>query len=325
MKPESAPLIVRSWRGLLLAIAVLTGVHSGLAQTALYSTSFESAEGYTGELSLIGQNGWVGYGSGGNGIVTNFIPGWGQQAYIGFFPPDETNDFFSVYRPINFAPVPASRPLIKFSVVMQIVDSSSTNRSWDDFRWSVYNTNGMRLFSLDFDNSSLLVSYLLDDDAGFVSTETKFDNQGSYDLVIAMNFGRNLWSATLNDQVIVNAKPITTTGAPLNLGDVDAVWSLRDPASPGDNYMLFDDYRITAESSASIPPRLEARGMRSGGSSKARIYGEPGLTYRVEVSADLKHWEPLMTFTAPPGGVLEFQDPGAVSSPQRFYRARQGR
>ena len=41
--------------------------------------------------------------------------------------------------------------------------------------------------------------------------------------------------------------PITTTGKALNLGDVDAVWLPTYSFYPGDNAMIFDDYRLTAE------------------------------------------------------------------------------
>lgn len=305
------------WCGVLLLIGL-----TAHAQRTLYSTGFEYEEDYLPDLTLTGQNGWVGYGA--DGIVTNFFVGLGQQGYIGYAPASgETNDFYSVFYPINFTPA-GTNQLVKFSVVMQIVDSSSTNGPWDDFRWSVYNTNGNRLFSLDFDNASLLVSYVLDDGKGFIPANSKFDTQGAYDLTIEMNFARNLWSATLNDVVIVNAKPITTINSPLNLGDIDAVWAVRDPVHPGDNFMLFDNYRVTVEASPSIQPRLEALGVAPAGPFQLRFYGEPGLVYRIESSSDFVRWDPMLTFTAPPGGTLEFQDSTATRSAPKFYRARQG-
>ena len=306
----------------LALLAIAAGFPAG-AQTTVYSTGFEFEEGFRTDSDLAGQNGWT--GSSGNGIVTNFFQDFGQQAYIGYSAPaGSTNSFYSVYPPVNLAPIPTNEPLVKFSVMMQIVDSTSTNGPFDDFRWSVYNTNGMRLFSVDFDNASLQVFYLLDDGGDFVPTNTKFDTLGYYEFGIAMNFSRNLWSATLNDQVIVNAQPITTLGSPLNLGDIDAIWSVRSPESPGDNYMLFDNYTISTEPLSSIPPRLEPTGLVSGGSYQARLYGEPGLVYRVEASTDLVHWETLLTFTAPtPGGILDFQDTKASNFTHRFYRARQ--
>lgn len=287
----------------------------------IYATGFEVSEGFDPRFTLIGQSDWVGFGSGGNGMVTNFFPGLGQQAYIGFTAPSDREESLNVWRPINLAPIPASQNLITFSVLMQIVDSK--NGQFDDFRWSVYNTNGARLFSLDFDNSALLISYGLDDTAGFVNTGLAFDNQGFYELEIRMNFARNRWTATLNDFVIVNSKPITTTGAALNLGDIDAVWSIHRPGSPGDNYMIFDNYTIRAESGASIPPRIEMSRFQANGQFGFRVFGEEGLNYAIEATSNLTDWQVIRVVTAPKDGVFEFQDPDSTKISNRIYRVRQ--
>ena len=76
----------------------------------VYSTGFEIAEGYDPELQLVGQNNWVGFGSGGNGIITNFFEGYGQQAYIGFAPPAPKDEVLNVWRPIGLAPI---NPILK--------------------------------------------------------------------------------------------------------------------------------------------------------------------------------------------------------------------
>jgi hypothetical protein len=312
----------RSWT---VALLTMLGAHLSsqvaAAPTIIYSTGFELSEGYDPDFTLEGQNQWIGYGSGGNGIVTNFFEGLGQQAYIGFWPPEEEGEtFHTVYRPINLAPIPPAQPLVRFSVLMEITDSS--NGRWDDFRWSVYNASGVRLFSLDFDNSALLINYALDDGA-FVSTGTAFDNEGFYELIVTMNFARNLWSASLNDVVVVHAQQITTAGAALNLGDIAAVWSFGDPRNPGDNFMIFDEYIITTEALESIPPRLEALGFTAEGAYQARIFAEPGSACVIEASSDLRQWNPLLTFTAPANGSLDFQDPASSQFQHRFYRVRQ--
>ena len=124
---------------------------------------------------------------------------------------------------------------------MSIEAPTAMNR--DDFRWSVYNSGGVRLFSLDFDGVEHLISYLLDDEEGFISTGTTYGESTIYDLEITMNFARNLWSATLNHLGVVNNQPITTRNSPLDLGDVDAVWLIRTPGAP-DNYMLLTIIRL---------------------------------------------------------------------------------
>lgn len=308
----------------LILVACSNAIHS-VGQTSIahanviYSTGFEAEEGYDAKISLVGQNNWIGFGSGGNGIVTNFFEGFGQQAYIGFTPPGPKDGIFNVWRPVNLAPISSNQTLIKFSVLMQIVDS--LNGAYDDFRWSVYNTNGARFFTLDFDNASLQISYGLDDNAGFVPTGLAYDNEGFYELVVSMNFARNLWSASLNDTVVVNSKPITTTGAALNFGDADAVWALGKAGAAGDNFMIFDNYTITAESGPSISPRLQPMGVSTNGQFRLRVFGEQGLNYVIEASTNLVQWEPIKVISAPTGGVFDFEDSDTSRLGRRYYRA----
>jgi len=166
-------------------------------------------------------------------------------------PPDQGDGQLTVWRPINFSPIAANLPVVQFSVLMSIVDSSNTN--YDDFYWSVYNAQGDRLFTLDFDNYYHGIYYALDGTNNWVWTGRTFANDDSNTLVITMDFIQNSWSATFDGVLLATNKPITTTGAPLNLGDVDARWRVFDPAYPGDNYMVFDNYQITAEV---LPPPM---------------------------------------------------------------------
>ncbi|MHB8520036.1 MAG: hypothetical protein ACYDH9_04695 [Limisphaerales bacterium] len=292
---------------------------AGAQPSVIYSTGFEVAERYDTNLTLVGQNGWVAsISSGGNGLLTSFFEGYGQQAFIGFSPPDGTNDTLNIWRPINYVPSGTNATLVKFSVLMSIADS--TDGQFDDFRWSVYNISGTRLFTLDFDNATFLVSYALDDTKGFVSTGTTFTNGSLYALVITMDFKRNLWSATVNNLSVVNAKPITATNSVLNLGDIDAVWAIHRRGSPGDNYMLFDNYEVTAETVPSIPPTLETVTRLANGQFLLRIFGEPGISYAVEASTNLVDWTPRTTLSAS-DGVMDYLDTNAPAASQSFYRA----
>jgi hypothetical protein len=305
-----------------IALGGWTTAKAATSSQDIYHTGFEASEGYSTNLDLVGQNGWL--GTPGNGIVTNFFPGYEQQAYIGYSAPTpSTNQFYFAYYPVNVAPVPTNE-VLNFSVMMQITPSSTNSPGLDDFRWSVYNTGGARLFTLVFDNATKLVYYVLDDNI-FVSAGSSFDNEGYYDLTITMNFAGNAWSANLNNQVVVNSKAITTLGSVLNLGDVDAVWGVADPKNPGDNYMLFDNYSISAQATASIPAQLQALGIGAGGAFQLRLYGETGLSYVVEASTDLVHWQTVSTVTVPTiGGSADVQDKNASGSTHEFYRARQG-
>jgi hypothetical protein len=288
--------------------------------TDVYSTGFEASEGYNLSLDLIGQSGWTGFGSGGNGLVTNFFPGLGQQAYIGYVPPASTNDdVLSVWRPINIDPIPTNMLTVRFSVFMEIVDSS--NENYDDFYWSVYNAQTNRLFTLDFDNYYTEIYYALDGTNQFVPTGKAFTNNVRQALVITMNFGQNRWSATLDGAVLVTNQPITTAGAPLNLGDIDAEWVIYSGAAPGDNYLLFDNYQIIAEVVCPPPPQLALLGRFSDGQTVLRVTGQNDARFAIEATTDLLNWSALKTnvITA---GYFDYVDAGAVGLPQRLYRAR---
>lgn len=298
----------------------------------IYATGFEVEEGFDPEFTIVGQDDWIAFGDGGNGLVDEFFEGEGQQAYIGLFPPEIDIDqlppeeqetagmFFSLLRLVDVDTFPEEAPLIHFRITMEIVDS--TNGERDNFRWSAYNIEGQRLFSVDFDNETKDIAYALDDDQGLIPTEFTFDHEGSYDLEITMNFPRNLWCATLNGTVIINAQAITTTDAQRTLSDVDAVWAIFNPEAPGDNYMLFDNYALTRAHLPSIPPKVETLGVLPDGKFVLRVFGEPGTEYQVEVSSDLNQWEPIMTGIASQvGGTFDFVDADAGNHISRFYRA----
>ena len=295
----------------------------------LYTAGFELSEGFDIRYTLMGQGGWTGTDTNGNGngiVKDYFVPKqqFGhQQAFVGFFPLTNTNGTLNVWRPLNFDPVAADLPVVTFYVTMSIYDSFTvTNR--DCFRWSIYNTNngGERLFTLDFDNTTLEINYELDDDQ-FVSTGYKFENGdqsgGQYDLVVIMNFADNLWSAWLNDVQIVDARDMTTKSSALNLGDIDAVWVNDTLGKPGDNFMAFDNYAVTVEP---YPFRLDPVGRLSNGIFLVRLTGEPGRRYAIEVSDNLKDWSLVSTETVSPDGTVIVDDPTASGYQRSFYRAR---
>ncbi len=176
----------------ILLWAILAGVGflviqcRGALPTVLYSTGFEASEGFSTNANLVNQNGWVGFGSGGNGVVEGFFAGGGQQAYLGFSPPTGNGDELTIWHPTNFTPTNRAQQVVTFFVKMSIEDSSGANTNYDDFRWSVYNVAAERLFSIDFDNSTFRISYALDGTNGFVFTGETFTNSVAYELVVQM-------------------------------------------------------------------------------------------------------------------------------------------
>src|SRR2546422_6024801 len=143
-----SPLCRREWLlALILLIAALPQLCRG---STIFSTGFEQSEGYNMGFTLVGQQGWVGVGTGGTDV---FSQNNNQLGLIGnWAPTSDSETFTSVWRPINLTTIP-SNGIVRFAVDMTIIDSS--NGSYDDFRWSAYNASSNRLFSLVFDNDFL--------------------------------------------------------------------------------------------------------------------------------------------------------------------------
>ena len=306
------------WLGGALVVSMTQAARSPVE---VFLTGFEPPE-YESGFMLAGQDGWVSDVEGGNQVFSGYFPDTGQHALVGFSKPEGTNSSVSVWRPLNHDAVADGNPVVTFTVVMSIADSTDPALR-DSFRWSVYNTNAepTRLFSLDFDNATTNIAYLLDDDEGFVATPYYFERDGLYDLTITMDFAANRWGVRLNDDELMSGLPITTAEADLHLGDIDAVWVMAaDSVEFGDNYMVFDDYRVTAAPASA--PRLELVERRTDGTAVIGIDGESGQEFALEFSDDLAAWVILVTDTIPASGHFTFNDPEAAGKAERFYRAR---
>lgn len=318
LRPVARALVI-AWGGWLFGALIAVGAESRL----VYYTGFEQAEGYNACCELRGQQGWIAEGSGGNGFVEDFFEGYGQQAFVGFTAPAPKDRSLSVWRPLHKPAPQAGESIVKFTVLMQVKDPWPGNGKYDDFYWSAYNSDGKRLFSVDFDNWNGEILYDLDDVPGYQPTGFTFSNDAVYWLDVFMNFRRNTWMATLNGVVIVDSQPITTkTDVRLDLSDMDAVWSLRTQGSPGENYLLFDEYTVTVEPGETIPPSLELVGVRPDGQFELIVHGERGLEYALEVTEDFATWELLATRRLDDGFWL-YLDNTAPNYAHSFYRVRE--
>lgn len=308
---------------LVMGLGARPGPSFAGAQTNIFNTRFEAAEGYNVAYTLVGQNGWLGEGTGGNGLVEDFFPGEGQQAYLGYWPPLRSNESQTiVWRPLNFDPLTAGLPVVEFSVLMSIEDSSATNGQYDNFQWQFYNRQTNRLFMLDFDNYYQDISYRLDGTNAWVTTAVRFTNGVPERLVVTMDFAANRWSASYGGRLIATNQPITTTNAPRSLGEIDLAWVYYDPDRPGDNYILFDNYRVVAHAPG-LPPRLLLLERSQRGHVWLRLQGQPNVRYVIEASPSLpaRTWQPLRT-NATADGIFDFIDATAPDAPARYYRAR---
>ena len=321
--PRSTPPPVRLLLWLLLLAPNFTAPRAAAqlpTPVILYRTEFEFSEGYRTTAELAGQNNWIAAGSGGSGILTNALAGQGQQAYIGFSAPTAPDDYVALFRPLNFTPLQNGLPVVRFTVLMNVIDSTTGGR--DSFRWSVYNTNATRLLSLDFDNETRAICYHLEAGTNFISTGYGFTTNATYRLEIILNFQRNRWSALLGDTEIVTLQPITTQNTPLTLGDIDAVYFVHNPATPGDNYMIFDGYTVTAEAIANTSPVLVPVAYDRAGPFTFSAFVEPLVPYTLEASDDLRQWRFLEAYISPDAS-FDFRDTTALPGDRaRFYRIR---
>lgn len=326
----------RKWVALLGCLATIGHMQAQTdTKTAklIYETHFEEDEGYSFDVDLIGQNGWIGFGGGDSfleqsndgstGLVTDFLEGQGQQAYIGFVKPEHETDieFLSLLQPLDYAPADGSGDILRFTVSMGIIDS--TNGERDNFRWSVYNTEGFRLFSLDFDNETKVISYALDDAEPLQPTGFEFDNDTFYRIRLDIDFENNKWSAYAGEVVLVKDLPVSTQNLKRDLSDIDAVWAIFNPEAPGDNYMVFDNYRIETWGDPPAPPSLRPLGRLPNGDFVIRIEGPAGGQYQVEATTDFREWVVVQDkLELNQTGKLDWVDDSASADTARFYRLK---
>ncbi len=286
----------------------------------LFSTAFETGEGYSDATDLAGQNGWLKSGGGGNGL-TIWFPGEGQQAYLGFSGPADSSTNLNVWRPIGFDPLTNGKPRITFKTTMAITDSTTADPGRDIFCWAVFTSAGEQLFIFEFNNSTKGICYWLQGDTAPRATGFVFENDVIYDLEIRMNFITGQWSAIMNGADIVTDQAMATTSSRRDFGDATAGWLFGLPANPGDNYMAFDNYTVLADIDAPVSPTLRLLSVGAGSGALVEVRGEPKRTYVIDVSTNLTNWAAVATNT-PTNGVFEFPAAGAAGLDQRFYRAR---
>jgi hypothetical protein len=216
-------------------VARLTVTSSNL----LYQTGFEAGEGFQLGKGLTNQSGWVGDGDGTNGIRAGMMPGLGQQAFIGGGTASLSQGSMGVWHPISTGI--ATNAVVEFTAWLRIEDSN--NGEYDEFQWMADRPQDS-YFIIDFDNSNNEVWYYLSEDADWHPSSVSFENGRTYRLKVSMDFGRNRWSAWLDETAMMSEEKITNLKKPYGLSDIGARWVAADNTRPGDNYMVFDEYRI---------------------------------------------------------------------------------
>jgi hypothetical protein len=317
---------------------VATVTIASAAVTTNFFASFESPT-YTASTSLYGQNEWTGYAedtngietgnfNNGNGVITPGLGGSGQAPYVGLTP----LGYLDLWNDFSFDPVASGMPIVNFSAKMKLNDSSNGN--YDGFQFIFYNTGGYQLFGIMVNNHTVPNPpevYGLDSTNGASQDGVYISLGVEYLLSVSMNFASNTYSASITNlstghgTTFLNSLPITINGEPLTLASVDVVWTPYNPATPGDNQLVFDDYLVTSQSQTLPPPPSPTLGVLTyapGNGATVRLTGQNGYNYALDYSTNLATaWIPLATNVIS-GAYVDFPDPGASSAKSRFYRGR---
>ena len=233
-------IVVDGWAGFSGSIAVDL---SFVPTSELYATDFDAFP--AGNDRLAGFDGWLSTNT--TDGVSGIFPGFGtsRTGFLGFNPTQAAGVF--VWRPINYNPVSSGTPWVYFVVDIEVRDS--TNGRWDKFEFRLYNQAVQSLGAIVFDNQNLRVYR----DDGVASSEVgSFANGVRYQMFVLMNFELNLWAASLNGVTLFSGPVINAQGSALNLGDIDVGWRIATPGSPGNNYLIFDNYRIAVVEAPTI-------------------------------------------------------------------------
>ncbi|MBI5767106.1 MAG: immunoglobulin domain-containing protein [Verrucomicrobia bacterium] len=249
--------------------------------TDLYTTDFESFT--VGSDTIIGTDGWssTNYGSGASGIIQSTQFG-SKAAYVGFN--STTDSLVSVWRPIGYLPVAAATPTVNFSVDLAIIDS--TNGKRDAFFFLLYNASGQLLASLAFDNVGQRI-YRYD---GSVYRDVGAFTRGTrYALTASINFAAGTWTAALAGTTLFANQQVNAVGRSLSLGMITTTWLPTTTGSPGDNYLLFDNYRIglvSAAAAISSQPTNQAVFAGETATFSVVATGVPAPSYQWQISTN---------------------------------------
>ncbi len=282
---------------LLAGAALLTGTNA--AETLLYQTDFSNFPGGDGEL--VGRDGWESTHAGElvHGTVDDILGEGNRSGTIGFNAPEsDDGNLITLYRPLGYDPLGESTPLVQFRTDLALIDSD--NGYFDSFHISVYNRDERLLGSVIFDNTEEALGIWRHDGDIFEDTQAGFDHAQLYQLGIDIDYANNTWSARLDEDItLFTDAPFNATGETLDLGDFSVAWEITDIENPGNNWLVFDNWEVSALSTDAPPPNQPEevpflkidRNRR--GNFTIEWDAKPNVSYQVQHSADLVTWRPV--------------------------------
>lgn len=325
------------------ACALLVCAPQPLSAGESYFTGFEAFT--VGDDTIIGRESWTGSPPGLklNGVMSEAqhgVLGIGNAGFVGGYATTAaavTSRLVYVRRPVNLDPLALNQEVATFSVVFGIKDSSTTTKR-DNFEFLIYNQANALLGGIQFDNTTLdsttlkprrLIYRLSWNGTAFqyVLTSFNFLPETLETLQFRINYRTNRWTASLSDVPVFQDLPFYTGTAARNLGSVMVKMAVAntDPLTgyirPGDNYMLFDDYRVRTDAVSTDAAVTKAKG----GAAKLTWNEEAGYSYQVEYSNDLKTWKTDLANSSHTASLTQnatFTDPTTPVPAGRYYRIK---
>ncbi len=324
--------------------AILSTAWAGEA----YYTGFQSPPFAVGVDTIRNVDGWSGptlfAGKALSGTLSESqhgVTGIGNSAYLGGNPARAIGvNNRSVYlrRAVDLDPVALGQEVATFSVVVGIKDSTVDSLfRRDNFEFQVWNSSSQLLAGIQFDNNRLdsftglplrSIYLLYWNGSAFVYTNTgySFLPETLEVLEFRINFRTNRWTVSLGGAPLFQDLSFYTGPSARNLGTVRVQMQVMNsyPLStdiyPGDNYMLFDDYRLRTDP---VTVTLESSWTASG-ACKLDWNEEYGHHYRLQYSADCTSWFdfPTTIHTATITGDRSFTDTTSPRPSRRVFRVR---
>jgi len=214
---------------------IVSACSSGLSQTTVYSTGFESPGFAPGPV--VNQSGWTAELAGTtlDAQVQAGSANTGSQALKITANPSTAAGGWVFYDPIEIAPVAANTPLVTAEFSMFIKSSAAQSGGWGMDVFST-NINFMASWQVDLNNQIRAQ----DGSNGFVASANTVARDTWNRYKLEMNFVTNRYSVAVNDELFHNNLTLTL-GSGI-IGDFDFRHSQQIPAN---DFALFDDFSVT--------------------------------------------------------------------------------
>jgi hypothetical protein len=283
----------------MLGIMAFTSANA--AQREIYFSDFEDAQ--PGDDNLAGFDNWNGSprNRGCHGIDSEAAPGLGKSAFIGYNSPGNSRTSAVVLRSIPHDPLTTGEPVIRLVAAIGLNDSDNDSPFGGDpdrnsFFIAFFNSSGQTLASLNYNNTEEAFGLWRDDGINTYDTEEEFIRNEVQLLVVEIDLAANTWSVDLDGFQIFRDQPFTAKDdVDIDLGGTAITWQRSQGNNWGNNWMLFDDWTVYADTSklaiAEENLKINAITRSANGNVTIRWKAQPGFRYQVEYSDDMQSWQ----------------------------------